>query len=264
MKRILSITIFILLLLLIGVSAFAEDEKIKSKEDAIAAARQGIETWKELGLINQDVTFEGEPDDVMEIEARTGDDYWYGREFSHAYEVRWWMSQKVGTMLNEPAYGCNLRIDCSTGQIVNANFEAMATGDDEPDEDRTIVLEMETADPDDPEKTIRETKTLYFYKNFDDIFSPDMTVDEFCGLLAEYWGFSGYTIADTVDEVEYNSHWEAIDGSTLLKDLNGDTRENYYLTVFFDGDQEGAPMYISLDQFPGYVMMSAGIAHAVG
>ena len=264
MKRILSILTSLLLLLMISVSAFAEDETIKTEEDAITAARQELEVWKEMGLINPEIAFEGEPDDVVEIEPNTGDDYWYGRVFPHSYEVRWWMGQKIGTMLDVPAYGCNLRIDCSTGKIVNANIEAMATEDDEPDMGRTIELEMETADPDDPTKTITETKTIYFYKNFDDIFSSDMTVDEFCELLADYWGFSGYTIADTVDEVEYHSHWDAIDGSTLLKDLNRDTNVNYYLTVFFDGDQDGAPIYVSLHQYPGYVMMSVGIAHVVG
>lgn len=264
MKRILSIALSVILLMTLGITAFAEEERIMTEEEAVAAARQEIEVWKEMGLINPDISFEGEPDQVVEIEPRTGDDYWFGREFSHAYEVRWWMGQKIGTQLEVPAYGCNLRIDCLTGKIVNANLEAMSTEDDEPDPDRTIELEVETADPDDPSKTVKETKTFYFYQNFDDIFPAEMTVDTFCTLLAEYWGFSGYTIADTVDEVEYHSRWEAIDGSTLLKDLNADTRDNYYLTVFFDGDQEGAPIYVSLHQFPGYVMLNVGIAHAVG
>lgn len=264
MKHILSIAFSFILLLMISMAAFAEEERIKTEEDAVAAARQEIEVWKEMGLINQGIAFEGEPNDVVEIEPKTGDEYWFGREFSHSYEVRWWMGQKIGTLLEVPAYGCNLRIDCLTGKIVNANIEAAATEEDEPDADRTLELEMEAPDPDDPSKTITETKTFYFYENFDDIFPAEMTVDTFCALLAEYWGFSGYTIADTVDEVEYHSRWEAIDGSTLLKDLNADTRENYYLTVFFDGDQEGAPRYVSLHQFPGYVMLNVGVAHAVG
>ena len=70
---------------------------------------------------------------------------------------------------------------------------------------------------------------------------------------------------DTDDEYFYNQHFDAIDGSTLLKDINGDTSENYYLTVFFDGDQKGAPMYIQLHQFPGYVTLTLGeTGHAVG
>ena len=38
----------------------------------------------------------------------------------------------------------------------------------------------------------------------------------------------------------------------------------YDLTVFFDGDQEGAPMYIQFRQFPGYVSLMVGTGHAVG
>ena len=70
--------------------------------------------------------------------------------------------------------------------------------------------------------------------------------------------------ASADDEYFYHQHFDAPDGSTLLKDLNGDTRENYYLTVFFEGDQEGAPMYIQLHQFPGYVTLMLGTGHAVG
>ena len=67
-----------------------------------------------------------------------------------------------------------------------------------------------------------------------------------------------------MDEVYYDAHWPAVDGETLLRDLSGDTRVNYYLTVFFDGDQEGAPMYVQLSQFPGRVCMMVGTNHAVG
>ena len=56
-----------------------------------------------------------------------------------------------------------------------------------------------------------------------------------------------------------------VDPDTLLKDMtNSDPGENYYLTVFFEGDQEGAPMYIQLHQFPGYVSLMVGTGHAVG
>ena len=75
---------------------------------------------------------------------------------------------------------------------------------------------------------------------------------------------TGYTLADTVDEEYYDAHWEAVDGATPLRELSSDTRANYYLTVFFDGDQEGAPMYIQLAQFPGRVSMMVGTNHAVG
>ena len=86
----------------------------------------------------------------------------------------------------------------------------------------------------------------------------------FCELLAEYWGFSGYRLAETVDSMYFDEPQTPVDPGSLLKDLNDNTKANYYLTVFFEGDQEGAPMYIQLHQFPGYVSLMVGTGHAVG
>ena len=186
MKRIVSIFLSVLLILMLSGAASAEGELIKTEKDAVEAAEQEMEVWKEMGLLCPEVSLEGEPDSIVEIEPRTGDDYWYGREFSHAYEVRWWMAARIDTELEVPAYGCNLRIDARTGKIIQADIEAMAAADDVPASERT--LEIEIPDPSDPSKTVTETKTFYFYDNFDDIFPADMTVDRFCTLLAEYWG----------------------------------------------------------------------------
>ena len=49
-----------------------------------------------------------------------------------------------------------------------------------------------------------------------------------------------------------------------MLDLPRSNPDNYYLTVFFDGDQEGVPMYIELTCFPGYVTLNVGTRHAVG
>ena len=54
-----------------------------------------------------------------------------------------------------------------------------------------------------------------------------------------------------------------VDGSTLLKELPS-YQTNYYLTVFFEGDQEGAPMYIQLSSFVGYVDLGVGTHHSIG
>ena len=71
-------------------------------------------------------------------------------------------------------------------------------------------------------------------------------------------------MADTIDEVFYDSHWSPVAADSLLKDMPSDNTDNYYLTVFFDGDQEGVPMYLKLTKFPGYVQLSVGTDHAVG
>ena len=260
MKQILSAALSIVLILMFGVVSYAEDEKIKTEEDAVAVAKQEIEVWKECGLLQKDVSFEGEPDDIVEIEPRTGDERWYGREFPHAYDVRWYAAARIGTELEVPVFGCNLRIDAATGKIISADIEAIASEDATPVAGKSI--EVEADDPDHPGNTI--TKSFYFYDNFDDIFPADMTIDRFCTLLADYWGFSGYTLAETVDREYFDEPQSPAPAELLLKDLDTVSDNNYYLTIFFDGDQEGAPVYLSLHQFPGYVMLSVGITHAVG
>lgn len=260
MKQFFSFVLSFILLLMVSTVSFAGNEKVKTEDDAIAAAKEEIEVWKQLGLLQKEVSFEGEPDAIVEIEPQTGDERWYGREFPHAYEVRWYVAARVGTELEVPAFGCNLRIDAATGKIINADIEALASEDAKPVPDRTFCLEME--DPQNPDKTI--TKTFFFYDNFDDIFPADMTVDRFCTLLAEYWGFSGYTLAETVDPEYFDEPQSPVPAELLLMDLDTVANTNYYLTVFFDGDQEGAPIYLSLHQYAGYVMLSVGITHAVG
>ena len=253
-KRIITFALAAVLMLALGVTAYAGVASVATPQAAEKVAREQIEVWKEMGLLSQDVTFEGPANAVLEIEEYEGGDYWYGRFFPHSYDVRWYCNRQYDQDWHK--YGCNLRVDTLSGKIMWANIDAVADENAVPERKEDIeVLPDPEGEP--------TTQTWYFYDNYTDIFPADITVDRFCSLLAEYWGFSGYTLAETVDEF-YNTHFEAIDGSTLLKDLNGDTRENYYLTVFFDGDQKGAPMYIQLHQFPGYVNLTLGTGHGVG
>ena len=244
-KRVLTFALAAVLLLALGVSAFAAYSAVGTPQAAERVAKEQIEVWKEMGLLVDGVVLDGEARDVYEFEERSGGDYWYGRLFPHHYDVRFY-----GT---EGKYSCVLHVDTLSGKITYLSIEAKAAEDAVPVREETI----EGADGQEPE-------SWYFYDNFEDIFPADMTVDCFCSLLAEYWGFAGYTLADTVDDVYYDAHWPAIDGSTPLRELGSDTRVNYYLTVFFDGDQEGAPMYVQLARFPGRVNMMVGTNHAVG
>ena len=103
-------------------------------------------------------------------------------------------------------------------------------------------------------------ETFHTYNNYDDILPDGMTVDKFCTLLAKYWGFSGYRLAQTDDAM---FHYAQLNpgGGELLTDFAG---ANSYLTVYFDGDQSGTPMYISLDRFPGRVSVLFGMLQQVG
>ena len=250
-KRIVTLALAAVLLLSLGIVAHAAYNAVSTPEAAEKVAREQIEVWKELGILSPEVVFEGPADRVMEFEGHEGNDYWYGRLFPHVFDVRWYLGQ-------DAAYGCSLSVDTMSGKITAAHIDARSHESED-----TLVYEdvyVGPADPNDPEGEAAEIP-LRFYTNFDDIVTADMTVDRFCGLLAEYWGFTGYELADTDD---YGEHWEAVDGSTLLTEMCTDVHDNYYLTVFFDGDQEGAPMYLQMSIFPGYVTMTLGTGHLVG
>ena len=264
-KKFITLGLVAALLLTLSVAAYAINQAVGTPQAAQRVALQEIERWKELGLLNPEVGFEGEANMIVEIKEHTGNESWYGRFFPHSYDVRWYLGA-VGAFQTPPQdavqrkYGCNLTIDTLSGKITAATIDAKAG------EDAVPVREdvwKDPVDPSDPEGEWVE-KPIYFYDNYADIFPADMTVDRFCTLLAEYWGFSGYRLAETVDEFYYDEPQASVDPNSLLKDLNADTRANYYLTVFFEGDQPGVPMYIQLNQFPGYVSLMVGTVHAVG
>lgn len=253
-KRIVTFALAAVLLLALGVSAYAGYSKVSGKAAAEKVALEQIEVWKQMGLISPDVQLEGEPYQIVEIDGHTGSDYWYGRLFRHSYDVRWRHADIDG---KGAKYGANIRVDTLSGKITWIVLNAC------PDEHDTPVESVETEVPAESGGGMT-TRTLYLYDNFDDILPADMTVDRFCELLAEYWGFTGYRLADTVDTAYYDAHWAAVDGSTRMLDLPRSNPDNYYLTVFFEGDQDGAPMYIELTRFPGYVTLDLGTRHSIG
>lgn len=251
-KRIVTLALAAALILVLGVGAWAAYDKVAGPDAAERVALEQIEVWKELGILSPQVHLEGPAKYIKEEPARQGSDYWYGRLFPHCYDVRFYGDGK---------YGGVLHVDTLTGELLFASISA------HPDEtEAPVAVSAEVpVDPEDPNKGFRE-ETVYCYENFEDILPADLTVDDFCSKLAAYWGFSGYRIADTVDDYvpEYEKHWEAVDGSTPLKDLPKVNPTNYYLTVFFDGDQTGAPMYIELGNYPTYINITLGMNHAIG
>lgn len=265
-KRIVTLGLVAILLMMLSVAAYAINQAVGTPQAAQRVALQEIERWKEMGLLNPEVGFEGEANNIVEIQEHKGSESWYGRLFTHSYDVRYylgpvdWGNQTPSADLVQRKYGCNLTIDTLSGKIIAATVDARAAEDAVPVREGTWES---PADPSDPEGEWVETP-IYFYDNYTDIFPADMTVGRFCTLLAEYWGFSGYRLAETVDSFYYDEPQAPVDPDSLLKELNGTTKGNYYLTVFFDGDQEGAPMYIQLNQFPGYVSLMVGTGHAVG
>ena len=237
------------LTLALSIGAYAASV-VSSPKAAEKVALTELVKWQEMGLLSKEVTADENTARVVEIREHDGGEYWYGRLFTHSYDVR-----LLGGEDNK--YFLNLGVDTLTGKITSANIEAKADDTDVPVRE---VDGEQPADPEDPEGGSVPV-TYYFYENFDDIFPEDMTVDRFCTLLAEYWGFSGYRLADTEEDVYYHLHQSPVDGASSLADM---PRDNYYLTIFFEGDQAGAPMYLQLSQFPGRVCLTLGTRHLIG
>jgi len=223
---------------LLCVAVYAAGAIINSPEQAVKVAEKEIERMKELGLLSEEVTLQGEPQ-TFEIPERQGDDYWYGRIFPHSYVVRW-----AGS---EHKYFVDLFVDTIRGKIVKLTIEASADADD------PVAYENDWDGDGTAEK---------YYANFDDVFPPEVTIGEYCSRLNEYWEFDGYTLVNTVEDRFYNFDVPPPDGSSRLTSIS--EIDNYYLTVFFEGDQSGAPMYIQLGHFPGRINLIIGTNHQVG
>lgn len=239
-KRIIALAIAATLLLSLGIGAYAAYDIVSGPKAAERVALEQLAVWQELGLLSKDIHFESPATYIKEQQAEQGGDYWYGRLFPHCFDVRF----------SNEKYVCQLMVDTLSGKIVLARISAHPDETDEP-----VAIDSPG-----------EEGSTYVYDNFDDIFPADLTVNDFCSRLAEYWGFSGYRIGETVDDYfpAYEKQWPPIDGATLLKDMPKLNPTQYYLTVFFEGDQEGAPMYLELGNYPNYVDLTIGNHHSIG
>ena len=231
-----SFIVFLLVFSLFCVSASAEEITMDTAQEV---ALRELEVLKSMGILTEKVKISEEAREVFEIEETVGNEYQFGRIFPHRFEVQWWFDWDS----TENDYGGILFVDADTGKLSHFAINLLPGKDVEPSEEKEI-----------------DGQTFYIYDNFEDIFPADMTVDKFCSLLAEYWDFSGYTLSDTDDEMY--GYFKAVSGESLLKDMPTD---NYYLTVYFEGDQENVPMYIQIAKFCGSgISLFAGTNHLVG
>ena len=100
---------------------------------------------------------------------------------------------------------------------------------------------------------------LYYYDSFDRVMREDMTLDDYCALLNDYWGFDGYTISGT-QYADYGYDTQPPAGDTLMKEL----MDQPFVTLYFEGDQEGMPMFLEGSYFPGDTNFTFGFFHMVG
>lgn len=100
---------------------------------------------------------------------------------------------------------------------------------------------------------------MYYYDSFARVMREDMTLEEYCALLNDYWGFDGCTISGT-KYADYGYDTQPPAGDTLMKDLV----DQPFVTLYFEGDQEDMPMFLESHYFPGHTQFSFGFGHAVG
>lgn len=218
---------------------------LSTPEQAVKAVKQEIRRWEELGIIAPQGEIEEDGIRVRKTEEPTElSAYYYHRIIRPHYQV--------SIRLNQGFLVC--MVDMADGKLYGVTLSAYA------DEDDPIVGEgVEWGDFDgDGENDIG-----YYRDNLDDLIPEGLTLDELCERLMEYWGFQGYMLAPTTDGF-YD--WQNItySGEMPVRELWNQP----YATVYFNGDQEGVPMFIELGGFcpPGhaYSALVIGTNHIVG
>lgn len=231
--------------LLLTACGYAVGRFVNSPEQAWSVARQEIVRMKDMGILAPEVTLPDETYRVLELPEETTGNYWYGRIFKHRYNIS----------AQGEKYFFNLDVDTATGKITKLTIEAQPDAGDVP------YATPRMPDTSDAPSEYKWGKNYAFFDNYDDIIPGGITVDRFCTLLAEYWGFSGYTLGGTEDSF-YGYDTEVPSGDMPLIDM----ADMPYLTVFFDGDQSGVPMYIEMSSYcyGNGVYFTVGTNHQVG
>ena len=191
---------------------------------------------KDMGILSQEVQIGSEAKQIIERREETDPEFYFERLFKRRYDIR---------VYGDGKYSVNLYIDMETGKITYLSVGAKA------DENDGLA-----------ERAGWNGEKAYYPANYDDIIPADMTVDELCTLLGEYWGFTGYTLSGTKDGF-YRYDTDVPTGDMLVFELGDEP----YLTVYFDGDQSGVPMYIDLYGFigdGGGVYVNLGTNHGIG
>ena len=225
----------IIFVLLIG-SACAAGLYVNSPEQAWKTAQREIQKMKDMGILSQEVQIGSEAKQIIERREETDPEFYFERLFKRRYDIR---------VYGDGKYSVNLHIDMETGKITYLSVGAKA------DENDGLA-----------ERAGWNGEKAYYPANYDDIIPADMTVDKLCTLLGEYWGFTGYTLSGTT--VGFYRYDTAVPPGDMLVSELGDEP---YLTVYFDGDQSGVPMYIDLYGFigdGGGVYVNLGTNHGIG
>ena len=222
---------------LLSLPAYALTEYLlNSPEQALKQALAEIDRLNELGIIQAKV----EPDqERTRIFKTQGQDL--GLDFFHRI-----IYPNYHVQLFDDKYNFITQLDMATGKFQFISITAYADEDAEPISYSEVV-------------TDKGLELVPYYNNTDDLVSPELTVGELCRALTEYWGFEGYTLSGTENRY-YDWDTEAPDEDSLVKDIC----DGPYITVYFEGDQEGVPMYVEMSRVALGTVMSIGTNHMVG
>lgn len=222
---------------LLSLPAYALTEYLlNSPEQAKKQALEEVDRLNELGIIQVNLEPDQEATKIFKTQGQE-----LGLDFFHRI-----IYPNYHVQLFDGKYKFVTQLDMASGKLQFISITAKAD-----EEDR--VYQEENSLPD------GSSQTLTRYDNTDDLVSPELTVGELCAALAEYWGFEGYTLSGT-ENTDYGWDTEAPAEDSLVKDI----LDGPYITVYFDGDQEGVPMYVELYTVSGATVMSIGTNHLVG
>ena len=217
-------------------SAVPEDSLTEEQEAALTAAQAALDELSELGLLSTHHHLDLSPHDHVEITE----------------------PDKKATSFNDRILPPCYYVNCSTEEgnwiVIYVSMDsgkALAC---------SITTRPQEGDPQlDKEPIDMDGRKLYYYDSFSRVMREDMTLDDYCALLNDYWGFDGYTISGT-QYADYGYDTQPPAGDTLMKDL----MDQPFVTLYFSGDQEGMPMFLESHYFPGHTQFSFGFGHAVG
>lgn len=222
---------------LLSLPAYALTEYLlNSPEQAQKQALEEVDRLNELGIIQVNLEPDQEATKIFKTQGQE-----LGLDFFHRI-----IYPNYHVQLFDGKYKFVTQLDMASGKLQFISITAKAD-----EEDR--VYQEENSLPD------GSSQTLTRYDNTDDLVSPELTVGGLCAALAEYWGFEGYTLSGT-ENTDYGWDTEAPAEDSLVKDI----LDGPYITVYFDGDQEGVPMYVELYTVSGATVMSIGTNHLVG
>lgn len=217
-------------------SAMPEDSLTEEQEAALTAAQAALDELYDLGLLSTHHHLDLSPHDHAEITE----------------------PNKKATSFNDRLLPPCYYVNCSTEE---GNWIAIYVGIDS---GKALACSIDTrpqeGDPQLEKDPIdMDGRKLYFYDNFERVMREDMTLEEYCTLLNEYWGFDGYTISGT-KYADYGYDTQPPAGDTLMKEL----MDQPFVTLYFEGDQEGMPMFLEGNYFPEDTHFNFGFFHTVG